>query len=82
MHGPLVIQLKHCAPPLNWQSQRQLPAGQHSKFTALTPHFDDTKPSASAKFPVAKLFTFLSPNQLPAELQREVNLSGKLAAGR
>lgn len=60
---PLMIQLKGCAPPLNWQSQRQLPAGQHSKFTALTPPFDNTKPHASAKFPIATQITFLSPNQ-------------------
>lgn len=60
---PLMIQLKRCAPPLNWQSQRQLPAGQHSKFTALTPPFDNTKPHASAKFPTATQITFLSPHQ-------------------
>lgn len=71
LHGPLVIQLNCCAPPLNRQSQRQLPAGQHSKFTALTPRFDNTKPNASAKFQIAILLTFLSPNQLSAELQRE-----------
>lgn len=58
---PLVIQLKCCAPPLNWQSQRRLPAGQHSKFTALTPPFDNAKPNASAKCPIAT--QILSPNQ-------------------
>lgn len=60
---PSVIQLKCYAPPLNWQNQRRLPAGQHSKFTALTPPFDNTKPNASAKFPIATQITFLSPNQ-------------------
>ena len=62
---------KCCAPPLNWQSQRLLPAGQHSKFTALTPCFDNTKPNASAKFPITIVFTFLSPYRISAELQKE-----------